>query len=425
MSGIELIGLSILAIILFIIGIPILLVFGIWVLGFHLIFPSFTLSNIAIVAFEETQSFPWVAVPLFVVTGDLIYESGVAEDIISWSRSAIGWLPGSSGNAAVLTSSIFSAITGSNAATTAAVGKALFPVLENEGYDGDYAAATIATGGTLGGMIPPSILLIIYGITFSVSIPKLFIGGILPGLLMAVVIIGVNTIISYKRDYGARREYQFSIFTIIKRSWKAFIGFSTVAILFGGIFGGIFTPTEASAVAVAYLILSAILSGRIRKFSNIKSAFLTGTTIMGIIVPVIVFSRLIQQQLVLLGLLDAVSGFIISLQNPLLIGGVMILIMLITGSLLASVPNLVLTAPLLAPVAANLGISTLQWGIIFMISDMIGFITPPYGLNLFIISGIADIDYILIAKQALPYLISLILVLILFFAFPEANFLIS
>jgi len=377
------------------------------------------------VAFEETQSFPWVAVPLFVVTGDLIYESGVAEDIISWSRSAIGWLPGSSGNAAVLTSSIFSAITGSNAATTAAVGKALFPVLENEGYDGAYAAATIATGGTLGGMIPPSILLIIYGITFSVSIPKLFIGGILPGLLMAVVIIGVNTIISYKRDYGARREYQFSIFTIIKRSWKAFIGFSTVAILFGGIFGGIFTPTEASAVAVAYLILSAILSGRIRKFSNIKSAFLTGTTIMGIIVPVIVFSRLIQQQLVLLGLLDAVSGFIISLQNPLLIGGVMILIMLITGSLLASVPNLVLTAPLLAPVAANLGISTLQWGIIFMISDMIGFITPPYGLNLFIISGIADIDYILIAKQALPYLISLILVLILFFAFPEANFLIS
>lgn len=409
------------AVLLFVAGVPILQSFFIWILGFHFLTP-FPLVNLASVPFDTIQSFPFAAIPLFVLTGDLIYEAKVADEILDFSRSLTGWLPGSGGNTALAASGVFSAITGSNAATTASIGKAFYPTLEKEGYEPKFAAATIAAGGTVGGMIPPSILLIIYGVTFGVSIQNLFLAAIVPGFLMLAALFAVNTYVSYTNGYGGT-DYEFEPSSIVSTAWKAKIGLGTIVILFVGIFQGLFTPSEAAAVAVLYILLTGFLTRRLTNIRSIVNAFFTSVLLMGMLIPVIVMSTALQQGLSFIGLEGAISEFIIGLEAIWLIMLVMVVLMMISGSLLASVPNLVLTATILQGAAFHIGLTPLQWGIAFMISDMIGFITPPYGLNLYVISSVTEIDYIEVASKSLWYLLSLMIVLLLFFVFPEVNFL--
>lgn len=426
MIGIELYLLALTAVcfFLFIIGVPIVLIFGLWAIGFHIMVPGFPMANMSIAAYQELQSFPFAAIPLFIIVGDLISRTGIAKELVDFAHSIVGWLPGSSGNTSLVTSGIFSAITGSNAATTASVGKAMQPELVRKGYKESSAAATIASGGIVGSVLPPSILLIVYGVTFNVSIPDLFIAGIIPGLMMIAGLIVMNTYIAKKEGYDSPEGYTFSITDIAQSAWNAKLGLGTIVILLGGIFMGIFTPSEASAIAILYIISLAVVTGRLKQIGPVINSLFTSMRLTGALMPTVVFAVLVQQNLSYLGLEETVSAAIMGLGNDFLIAIAIIVILLITGSILSSVPNLVLTAPLLAGAATELGFSPIMWGIIFMMSDSIGFITPPYGINLFVISGITDIDYMKIAYQALPYLIASIAVWVLFIAFPEINFLI-
>ncbi|MFD1572012.1 TRAP transporter large permease [Halorubrum laminariae] len=395
-----LIGITLLSIIAFIFGIPIYLVFGIWALGYHVGFDSFPLINMSQNHYGVLQSFSFTAIPLFILVGDLIREAGIAKNLVEFTRELIGWIPGVTGNTAVGTAGIFSAITGSNAATTASVGTALYEPLCEEGYENDYAAATIASGGVLGAIIPPSILLIIYGAAFGVSIVDLFIAGVIPGLGMLFVLLGVNTVIAYRNDYGVTEDFGIDYQQLLVKTWHAKVGLGTIVLLLGGIFLGLFTPSESAAVAVVYILVAAIGSRQITSIDSIVRACYSSILLIGIILPMVVTSILIQQSLSDLGLQEAISNAIISLGHPVLIILVMTVIMLLAGSVLDATPNLLLTAPILAGAAASLGWSPVAWGIIFMMGASIGFITPPYGLNLYIISGIADIDYIKVAKAA-------------------------
>ncbi|MCU4925067.1 TRAP transporter large permease [Halobacteria archaeon AArc-dxtr1] len=414
--------LTLLAFVLFVLGVPILLVFGVWVVGFHLMVPAFPMTNMAIEAQAELENFAYVAIPLFILVGDLIHEGDIAEDLIGFSRETIGWLPGSTGNTALSVSAIFSAITGSNTATTAAVGKALHPPMAEEGYDETYAAATVAAGGTVGAIIPPSILLIIYGVLFDVSIQALFLAGVIPGLAMVAGMIAVNSYLSSRTEYGVSSyDFDFSPSGIVRSGWQAKLGLGTIIILLGGIFAGYFTPSEASAVAVVYILGMGILARRIDSLDQVVRASFTSLLLVGVIMPVTVFAVLVQQNLSYLGLQTIVSDAILSIGPDWQVMLVMMVIMLITGSLLSSVPNIVLTAPFLTPAAMELGLDPVTWGVLFMMSDAIGFITPPYGLNLYVISGLTDIDYVKVAYAALPHLFVLIAIWAAFFVFPGLN----
>jgi C4-dicarboxylate transporter DctM subunit len=422
LTGGQLIGLlTVISFVLFALGIPVLLLFGVWSLGFTLITPAFPFTNIPLAAFEQLQSFPLVAIPLFIGVGALINASGMSSDIIGFSRAAGGWLPGSTANTAVYTAGIFSAITGSNTATTASVGEALYDDLEEEGYDKEFAAATIAAGGTIGVIIPPSVMFILYGVTFNVSVPDLFLAGVIPGLLLMFGLSAVATYVSWKNDYGTA-EQEFSITNIAKQFWVSKDAFIAIAVLLGGIYAGFFTPSESAVAAIVYISLASI-TNEDADFREIVDSLFTAARLSAMIVPILVTSIMVQQNLSYIGLRQIVGNAIIGLGNPWLIGAAMFFILFLSGMTLASVPNMVLVAPLLAPAAFHLGLSPLMWGVIFLINDAIGFITPPYGLNLYIISSITGIDYVSVATSALPYLLVEYSIWIAFFVFPWLNFL--
>jgi C4-dicarboxylate transporter DctM subunit len=399
---------TVLCVVLFALGIPIYLVFGFWGLVYHATSESFPISNIALEHYDVLQTFPFTAIPLFILVGDLIYESGIAEEVVEFTKETIGWWPGSTGNTAIGTAAIFSAITGSNAATTASVGNALYPQMDDEGYESTYAAGTIAAGGVLGAIIPPSILLIIYGVAFGVSIVDLFKAGIAPGIGMLVVLIGINTYYSKTNSYGSQTNLGVNPLGVLKAGWRAKIGVGTIVILLGGIFLGIFTPTESAAVAVIYILALSVGTGRISSFEQVLRASFSSLLLLGVIIPMVVTSVLIQQSMSNLGLQTTISEAVIGLQNEFLILFAVLAIIWIAGTVMDATPNLLLTAPMLAPAAAEIGWGPIIWGMVFMMGDSVGFITPPYGLNLYIISGIAEIDYIRVARAVVPYLLGLV-----------------
>jgi len=234
----------------------------------------------------------------------------------------------------------------------------------------------------------------------------------------------VSTVQSYRHGYGRERT-SFSPTDVIRQAWRAKYALAAIAILLGGIYSGLFTPTESAAVATGYILLVGLVTVRFTEFDQLLRAMTTAVTIQGIIIPIYVASVMIQQNLSFLGLQEVIADAIASLGSPWLVGGAMVVVMLLSGSFLASVPNMILVAPLLAPIAAGLGLSPVMWGVVFMMSDAIGFITPPYGLNLYIISSLTGIDYIRVALAAVPYLVVLVLIWLTFFAFPGLNVLVS
>lgn len=421
LEGNILIVLTIIAVALFLLGVRILLVFGVWALGYAITHTLFPPINMPIVAYESLNSFPWVAIPLFVIVGSLINEFGISEDIVEFTNAVAGWLPGTIGNTAIYTAGVFSAITGSNEATTASVGEALYDELREEGYSDTFAAATVASGGTVGIIIPPSVLFIIYGVTFDVPVTDLFIAGIVPGIGMLLVLSAYCSYTAHKNGYGVE-DFDFEATRVVRAAWRAKHAFVTVALLVGGVLAGLFTPSESAGIAFAYILVTGILTGRLGDRSQVVSALQQGVTLTGITVPLYVMSVMVQQNLSYEGVQEVVAGLIAGLPTEWLIISAMVALMLFTGSVLASLPNMIITAPLLAPIATGtLGLHPITWGVVFMMSDAIGFITPPYGLNLFVISELTDQEYMRVAIAAVPYLLLLIGVWLLFFLFPGLN----
>ncbi|WP_122088264.1 TRAP transporter large permease [Halalkalicoccus subterraneus] len=422
---VVLLAVAAISVVLFALGVPLVLSFGLWVIAFYFAVPGFSMANVSITAFSELESFTYIAIPLFILVGDLFREADISKDVVAFSRACLGWLPGSTGNTVIGTSAIFSAITGSNAATTASVGQALYPSMKEEGYEPGYASATIAAGGTIGSVLPPSIMLIIYGVTFGVSIPDLFIAGIIPGLAMVVILVGINMYITEKEGYGVDTDaYSFEARNVAETAWRAKIGLGAIVILLGGIFAGIFSPAESASVAVLYILITAFVTGRMRTGHDVVEAGYTSLVLVGVLMPIIVIAVLVQQNLAYLDLQDVVSNAILSLGSDWLVIVALIGVVLIAGLALASIPNVVLTAPLLTPAALEIGLDPVAWGVIFILGDAIGFITPPYGLNLYIISGLTEIDYMIVAYRVLPFLGGLLALLVVLLAVPEVNFLV-
>ncbi len=423
---------------LFVIGVPIFLVIGFWVIGVSLVI-DFTLANIGVTLYEGLNFFGLLALPLFILTGDLIRGAGIAKRLSDFAYSILGWLRGGLAMAALAACGMFAAISGSNSATTAAIGSIMHPELVKNGYDKNFAAATAAAGGTVGIIIPPSIIFIVYGFLMNLSISDLFIGGLLPGLLMVLAMQGACMVISYLNGWG--RLIRLDATRILKTAVGAWLGFAAIGLVIWGIYAGIFSPTEAAGVTAGFCLIAGLLSYLLYKvffpgidphaerdraadadvgglfqqilvpgfaLRELPELIMRSGQITGLLAPLIAISVVMQQILTLLGAKDFVTEMLGGLGGYYAILFACMGLVLAAGTILESLPNTIILAPILAPIAASIGIDPIHFAVIFLVGDAIGFITPPYGLNLYVASGITGIPYFRLLKYTMPYLVALL-----------------
>lgn len=404
--------------VLFVLGVPIILIIGLWTAGISLVI-DFTLSNIGVTLFEGVNFYGLLALPLFILTGDFINASGIAKKLTDFAYSALGWLRGSLAMATIGACGLFAAISGSNSATTAAIGSIMYPELKKGGYNENFAAATSAAGGTVGIIIPPSIVFIIYGFLMHLSISDLFIGGLLPGLLMVVaMMVACWGICAYKK-WG--QLIAFDIRRIARDTVGAYLGFIAIFIILFGIYSGTFSPTEAAGITAGYCLFSGLFITRQLKWKNLPAVIMRSGQITGLLAPLIAISIVMQQVLSLLGARDFVSEMIGGLGGYYPVLFACMFFVLAAGTFLESVPNTIILAPILAPIAAGIGVDPIHFAVIFLVGDAIGFITPPYGLNLYVASGITGIPYFRLLKFVVPYLLALLIAWVFIALIPELS----
>lgn len=392
--------------VLFILGVPIFLVIGFWVIGASLVI-DFTLANIGVTLFEGLNFFGLLALPLFILTGDLIAAAGIARRLAKFAHACLCWLPGGLGLATVGSCGLFAAISGSNAATTATIGGIMHPLMVKDGYSGNFAAATAAAGGTVGIIIPPSIIFIVYGFIMNLSISDLFVAGILPGILMILSMAVVCWWRCKRDDMGTVTP--FVLGEALRSGRQAYLGFFAIFIVIYGIYSGIFSPTEAAAITVGFCLLAGLLVTREIKWRELPDILLRSGQLTGMLAPMIAISIVMQQVFGLLGAADAVRGFIEMFgSSDLVVLLLCMAIVFVAGCILESLPVTVIFAPILAPIAMAAGVDPVHFSVIFLVGAAIGFITPPFGLNLFVASGVTGISYVRIVPSAMLYLVGLL-----------------
>ncbi|WP_261841611.1 TRAP transporter large permease [Aliamphritea ceti] len=390
---------------LFIIGVPIFLVISLWVVGVSLVI-DFTLANVGVTLNEGLSFYGLLALPLFILTGDLINAAGIAKRLSDFAYECLGWLRGGLGMASLGACGMFAAISGSNSATTATIGGIMHPEMTKGNYETKFAAATIAAGGTVGIIIPPSIIFIVYGFMMNLPIGDLFMAGLIPGILMVIAMQLVCYWICKKNGWGNLQP--FKIKRAAKAGMKAWLGFLAIGIVLWGIYSGAFSPTEAAGMTTGFCLLAGVLVTREIKFSALPAILMRSGQITGMLAPLIAISVVMQQVLSLLGAKEFLTEVIYQLGGYYPILFACLLIVLLAGTVLESLPNTIILAPILAPIAASIGVDPIHFAVLFLIGDAIGFITPPYGLNLYVASSMTGIPYLQLVRSTLPYLYALL-----------------
>jgi C4-dicarboxylate transporter DctM subunit len=417
----------------FMLGTPVLLVIFYWVIGcsFVIDLPLANTGNELINVFSK--GFALLAMPLFILTGDLINQSGIARRLSDFAYSCLGWLRGGLAMASIAACGLFAAISGSNSATTATIGSMLHPEMVKGGYDERFSAATAAAGGTVGIIIPPSIIFIVYGFLLNLPISDLFVAGIIPGSLMVLGMMTAAFIVCTINGWGVL--IGLSVTRMIKTGIGASLGFFAIGLVLWGIYTGKFSPTEAAGVTVAFCVFIGLVSYPLNQImgsdadipveqKSFASMFVVegftlfqipnivsrSAQISGILVPLIAVSVAMQQVMSSLGAKDFIGDFVTGMGGYYAVLFTAMAIVFVTGMILESLPVTIILAPILAPIAASVGIDPIHFAVVFLVGASIGFITPPYGLNLYVASGVTGVPYFRLLRYILPYLAALITV---------------
>lgn len=401
----------ILLLVLFALGIPIALALGIapvwaiWDRGISLvILPQ--------IIFESLDSFALMAIPFFILAGKLMQAGGIATRLINLAVALIGWMRGGLASASVLTSMIFATMSGSSSATAAAIGTTLIPAMERNRYPKSFAAAAVASSAELGAIIPPSVPMIVYAVVANVSIADLFLAGIIPGLLIGFSLIGYVTVISWWKSYGTIAQVSFGAWlrgvgTALRHAALSLI---MPVIVLGGIYGGLFTPTEAAVIAAAYaLVLGTLVYGEI-KLRDLPEVFFSAALTSAIVLVIVAFASVFAYALSIYQLPQTVAATIRSISdNPVVFLLMVNLLLLVVGMFIETLAAIVIIAPILVPVAISLGIDPIHFGAVIIVNLATGMVTPPVGVNLFIVSHIAGIRIEAMIKPLLGFLAIIIL----------------
>lgn len=417
--------------IFFMLGTPVLLIIFYWVIGcsFVIDLPLANTGNELINVFSK--GFALLAMPLFILTGDLINQSGIARRLSDFAYSCLGWLRGGLAMASIAACGLFAAISGSNSATTATIGSMLHPEMVKGNYDERFSAATAAAGGTVGIIIPPSIIFIVYGFLLNLPISDLFVAGIIPGSLMVLGMMTAAFIVCTINGWGVL--IGLSVSRMVKTGIGAWLGFFAIGLVLWGIYTGRFSPTEAAGVTVGFCVFIGLVSYPlnlvmgsdadipVEKKSFASMFVVEGFTIpqipaivsrsaqiSGILVPLIAVSVAMQQVMSSLGAKDFIGEFVTGMGGYYAVLFTSMAIVFVTGMILESLPVTIILAPILAPIAASVGIDPIHFAVVFLVGASIGFITPPYGLNLYVASGVTGVPYFRLLRYIIPYLIALI-----------------
>ncbi|MCE8015260.1 TRAP transporter large permease [Halomonas sp. MCCC 1A17488] len=362
--------------------------------------------------FQGINSFALVAVPMFILAGDLMAQGKVSEKLVDFADSLFGFLKGGLSIVSVGAGMFFAAISGSGAATTAAVGSSLVPELKRKGYDPASAASLIAASGTIGVVIPPSVPMIIYAVIAQQSVSKLFLNGIVPGILMGIGLAAIAIVQAYRRNYP--RGTALSPATIWRTFKGASWGLMTPVIILGGIFSGIFTPSEAAVVAVNYALLVSLFVYRDLSLADVYRILIRSAITTAVIMLVIATSAVLSWTLSSWQVPGAIAQAVLSLStNPHVIMLLVVAVILLTGVFIETASALIILTPVLLPLVGQLGIDPIHFGIIIVMGLAIGMITPPVAINLYVASSVTQLPLERITRAILPYLLGLIAVLLL------------
>lgn len=411
---------SISTIFLFLLGSPIVLVIAIWVAATSYWVVDYPLANMGLSALDSLKSFAFLAVPLFIATGDFLTAGGMSQRLIGLSKSFVAFLPGRTAATTVLASGLFSAVSGSNAATAATMGQLIGPEMRRLGIPPGIAGAVVAAGGTLGAVIPPSTIFIIYGITMGVSTVELNLGGILTGVVMTLFLVATAAYLT-RREEPAHRDQGDFLRMVAREAAGAYLGLIAIAILFGGLYLGWFSSTEAAGVATIYCLLAGLVVTRKITFRSIPQILQASAAITGIIAPMVAFSLQFQQILGIMEIPAMIQQWLIEIgkgHGYFVTLAAMMGMILAAGCVTESVAVILILGPILAPVAAALNIDPVHWGIIFTFGTSIGFVTPPYGLNLFVTAAVMQISYGQLVRAIMVFLIPLLVSWVMVAAVP-------
>jgi C4-dicarboxylate transporter DctM subunit len=400
-------------------GVPIAISLGLSTLATVICSETLPIEYLAQTAFTSIDSFPIMAIPFFIAAGVFMGAGGLSQRLLALADEMLGGLYGGMALVTVATCMFFGAISGSGPATVAAIGALTIPAMIERGYDKFFAGAIVAASGAIGVLIPPSNPFVVYGISAQVSIGDLFIGGIVPGILTGLVLMGYSYFYAKSRNWRGEARKR-TLASLTAAVWNAKWALMVPVIVLGGIYGGIMTPTEAAAVAAFYGLIVGVFVYReidARKFVNCCiEACETSATIIVLMAMATLFGNIMTLEDVPGTIARAILSFTESKIVVLLLINVLLLIV---GTFMEALAAIVILTPILLPVVTGVGVSPLHFGIIMVVNLAIGFITPPVGVNLFVASGISKAKLEYLSRAVMPMLLLMILVLLVVTYIPE------
>lgn len=403
-----------------IVGIPIAISIGISV-AISLYISDIPAEFITQSAFTALNSFPLLAIPFFILAGSLMETGGLSSRLINFANSLVKSFTGGLALVTIVSCFFFAALSGSSPATVAAIGAIMFPAMVKKGYDPSFSASVAAAGGGLGILIPPSIPLILYGILASVSISDMFLAGIGPGFISVFFLIGFVFIISKKKGYKEKGE-KISFTEINKTFWEAKWALLTPVIILGGIYGGVFTPTEAAVMAVLYALIIGIFVHKELNIKRIKQSLISSSIMTGAILIIMSTAAAFSKLITMYQIPITIGNMIMNItDNSLIILFMIAILVLIIGTFMETLSIIIILTPLFLPIVTQLGVDPIHFGIILVLGAEIGLLTPPVGLNLFVASGISKIAIEKISIAIIPLVLAMVLALILIILIPQIS----
>jgi C4-dicarboxylate transporter DctM subunit len=379
------------------------------------------LTMIPQVLFRGVDQFPLLAIPCFILAGSLMELGGVTRQIIDVVRRPAGRLHGGLGVTTILACMFFSAISGSGPGTVAAVGSLMIPAMIRQGYGRDYAGAVASSGGTLGILIPPSNPMIIYGVIANVSITGMFLAGILPGVMIGLAHCFVAWYVGKRSNYLGSGE-KFELLGFLKACWQGKWSLATPFIILGGIYAGVFTPVEASVVAVFWGFLVGGLINRQLNWPKILQALTTAVITGGTVIIIVGTSTLYGQLLAMEQAPQKLANIILQITQNWY--GVLILLIGVfyfLGMFMETLSTIIILTPVLLPVIQKLGIDPIHFGIIFIVTNEVAFLTPPLGVNLFVATKLAAVSLERLSIHVLPHILAISICILILAYYPQIS----